>query len=177
MSDLILQEKGTIDKYIGDAIVSFFGAPTDLPDHAYRACLAAIRMKQAEAELNKQLYDAGDIPMSIFTRIGINTGEMVVGNMGTEKKMNYTIMGNDVNLAARLEGVNKKYGTWILASESTWSSGPPPRQGKGDGPEVAAGVPALALAVHRVPQPNAVDDDPRPARLRPRPHVKEIAPI
>ena len=121
MSDLILQEKGTIDKYIGDAIVSFFGAPTDLPDHAYRACLAAIRMKQAEAELNKQLYDAGDIPMPIFTRIGINTGEMVVGNMGTEKKMNYTIMGNDVNLAARLEGVNKKYGTWILASESTWS--------------------------------------------------------
>ena len=121
MSDLILQEKGTIDKYIGDAIVSFFGAPMDLPDHAYRACLAAIRMKQAEAELNKQLYDAGDIPMPIFTRIGINTGEMVVGNMGTEKKMNYTIMGNDVNLAARLEGVNKKYGTWILASESTWS--------------------------------------------------------
>ncbi len=121
MSDLILHEKGTIDKYIGDAIVAFFGAPTDLPDHAYRACLSAIRMKQAETELNKQLYDSGDIPMPIFTRIGINTGEMVVGNMGTEKKMNYTIMGNDVNLAARLEGVNKKYGTWILASESTWN--------------------------------------------------------
>jgi len=121
MSDLILAEKGTIDKYIGDAIVSFFGAPSDLPDHAYRACLAAVRMKQAEAQLNKELYDSGDIPMPIFTRIGINTGDMVVGNMGTEKKMNYTIMGNDVNLAARLEGVNKKYGTWILVSESTWN--------------------------------------------------------
>ncbi len=121
MSDLILEEKGTIDKYIGDAIVSFFGAPADLPDHAYRACLAAVRMKQAEAELNKNLYDSGNIPMPIFTRIGINTGDMVVGNMGTEKKMNYTIMGNDVNLAARLEGVNKKYGTWILVSESTWN--------------------------------------------------------
>ncbi|WP_024469596.1 CHASE2 domain-containing protein [Treponema pedis] len=121
MSDLILAEKGTIDKYIGDAIVSFFGAPTDLPDHAYRACLAAVRMKQIETELNKKLYESGDIPMPIFTRIGINTGDMVVGNMGTEKKMNYTIMGNDVNLAARLEGVNKKYGTWILVSESTWN--------------------------------------------------------
>lgn len=121
MSDLILAEKGTIDKYIGDAIVSFFGAPSDLPDHAYRACLAAVRMKQAEAALNKELYDSGNIPMPIFTRIGINTGDMVVGNMGTEKKMNYTIMGNDVNLAARLEGVNKKYGTWILVSESTWN--------------------------------------------------------
>ncbi len=121
MSDLILVEKGTIDKYIGDAIVSFFGAPIDLPDHAYRACLAAIRMKQAEKKLNEELYDSGQIPMPILTRIGINTGEMVVGNMGTEKKMNYTIMGNDVNLAARLEGVNKKYGTWILVSESTWN--------------------------------------------------------
>ncbi len=120
MSDLILLEKGTIDKYIGDAIVSFFGAPVDLPDHAYRACLAAIRMKQAEKQLNEELYDSGQIPMPILTRIGVNTGEMVVGNMGTEKKMNYTIMGNDVNLAARLEGVNKKYGTWILVSESTW---------------------------------------------------------
>ena len=120
MSDIILQQSGTIDKYIGDAIVSFFGAPADLPDHAYRACLAAVRMKEAETKLNEQLYSAGNIPMPILTRIGINTGDMVVGNMGTEKKMNYTIMGNDVNLAARLEGVNKKYGTWILASEAAW---------------------------------------------------------
>lgn len=121
MSDIILEEKGTIDKYIGDAIVSFFGAPLDVEDNASRACYAALRMKEAENEINKNLYETGKIPMPINTRIGINTGEMVVGNMGTEKKMNYTIMGNDVNLAARLEGVNKKYGTWILASESTWN--------------------------------------------------------
>ena len=121
MSDIILEEKGTIDKYIGDAIVSFFGAPLDVEDNAIRACYAALRMKEAENEINKTLYEAGKIPMPINTRIGINTGKMVVGNMGTEKKMNYTIMGNDVNLAARLEGVNKKYGTWILVSESTWN--------------------------------------------------------
>jgi len=121
MSDIILEEKGTIDKYIGDAIVSFFGAPLDLPLHATHSCYAALRMKEAEDEINRTLFDTGKIPMAIKTRIGINTGEMVVGNMGTEKKMNYTIMGNDVNLAARLEGVNKKYGTWILVSESTWN--------------------------------------------------------
>ena len=121
MSDIILEEKGTIDKYIGDAIVSFFGAPVDVEDNAARACYAALRMKEAENEINRTLYETGKIPMPINTRIGINTGQMVVGNMGTEKKMNYTIMGNDVNLAARLEGVNKKYGTWILISESTWN--------------------------------------------------------
>lgn len=121
MSDLILVEKGTIDKYIGDAIVSFFGAPADLPDHASRACLAALRMKEAEKEINANLYSKGIIPIPIFTRIGINTGLMVIGNMGTEKKMNYTMMGNDVNVASRLEGVNKQYGTSILASETTWN--------------------------------------------------------
>jgi len=121
MSDIVLEQKGTIDKYIGDAIVSFFGAPLDLPDHATRACLAAVRMKEAERDLNAELYETGQIPMPILTRIGINTGAMVVGNMGTNNKMNYTIMGNDVNLAARLEGVNKQYGTWTLVSESTWN--------------------------------------------------------
>ncbi len=121
MSDIVLEQKGTIDKYIGDAIVSFFGAPIELPDHAVRACLAAVRMKQAEKALNDDMIASGFTPMPIYTRIGINTGAMVVGNMGTDNKMNYTIMGNDVNLAARLEGVNKQYGTWILVSESTWN--------------------------------------------------------
>lgn len=120
MSDIVLDQKGTIDKYIGDAIVSFFGAPLDLPDHASRACLAAVRMKEAEARLNEEMAASGECPTPIYTRIGINTGAMVVGNMGTDNKMNYTIMGNDVNLAARLEGVNKQYGSWILVSESTW---------------------------------------------------------
>jgi class 3 adenylate cyclase len=117
MSDVILKEKGTIDKFEGDAIITFFGAPQELPDHAARACSAAILMKRLENELNKTFIAQGTSP--VLTRIGINTGSMVVGNMGTERKMNYTIIGNEVNLASRLEGVNKIYGTWIIASEST----------------------------------------------------------
>lgn len=121
LSDSILEYGGTIDKYIGDAIVSFFGAPLDLSDHAYRACAAGIRMKQAEKQYNEKHLADGDIPRELETRIGINTGNMVVGNMGTSMKMNYTIMGNDVNLASRLEGVNKIYKSWILVSEQTWN--------------------------------------------------------
>ncbi|MDR2941881.1 MAG: adenylate/guanylate cyclase domain-containing protein [Treponema sp.] len=119
MSDIVLEEKGTIDKYEGDAIIAFFGAPLNLADHALRACVSAINMKKAEKELNKIVIEQKLSPAPLFTRIGINTGNMVAGNMGTENKMNYTIMGNAVNLAARLEGVNKQYGTWILASEDT----------------------------------------------------------
>ncbi len=121
MSDLILSEKGTIDKYEGDAIIAFFGAPLDLPDHAARACLAAIRMRQLETSLNPSFLERKMTSSPLLTRIGINTGDMVVGNMGTERKMNYTIMGSAVNLAARLEGVNKQYGTWILTTEATAS--------------------------------------------------------
>jgi adenylate cyclase len=119
MSDAILAEKGTIDKYEGDAIIAFFGAPLDLEDHALRACISAITMKKIEGELNKTIMEQNLSPYPIFTRIGINTGDMVAGNMGTENKMNYTIMGNAVNLASRLEGVNKQYGTAILVSEAT----------------------------------------------------------
>jgi len=119
MSDIVLAEKGTIDKYEGDAIIAFFGAPLNLSDHALRACVTAITMKKLEAELNKTIVESGMSPLPLMTRIGINTGSMVAGNMGTENKMNYTIMGNAVNLAARLEGVNKQYGTWILAAEDT----------------------------------------------------------
>jgi len=119
MSDAILEEKGTIDKYEGDAIIAFFGAPMPLEDHALRVCASAITMKQIERELNRKIMEEKLSPKPLYTRIGINTGSMVAGNMGTGSKMNYTIMGNAVNLAARLEGVNKQYGTWIIASEST----------------------------------------------------------
>jgi class 3 adenylate cyclase len=119
MSDVILREKGTIDKYEGDAIIAFFGAPLDLEDHAVRACMSAVAIKRTEKELNKIILEEGLSSAPLLTRIGINTGSMVAGNMGTENKMNYTIMGNTVNLAARLEGVNKQYGTWVLAAEST----------------------------------------------------------
>ena len=119
MSDIILEQKGTIDKYQGDAIMAFFGAPNKLQDHALRTCVSAILMKRLENEVNKQIAERGLSQRPILTRIGINTDEMVVGNMGTIKKMNYTVMGNAVNLASRLEGVNKQYGTWIIASENT----------------------------------------------------------
>ncbi|TVQ38701.1 MAG: CHASE2 domain-containing protein [Spirochaetaceae bacterium] len=119
MSNIILDLRGTIDKYEGDAIISFFGAPISYQDHAARACRAAVLMKRAEARLNEQVLEQGLSPAPLLTRIGINTGEMVVGNMGTAQKMDYTMMGHAVNLAARLEGVNKQYGTWLLASEMT----------------------------------------------------------
>jgi adenylate cyclase len=123
MSNIILSLKGTIDKYEGDAIISFFGAPVAFEDHANRACLAAARMKRMEVLLNEHLLREKLTPSPMYTRIGINTGEMTVGNMGTEQKMDYTIMGNAVNLAARLEGVNKQYNTKILISEYTYKEG------------------------------------------------------
>jgi len=121
MSDILLEQKGTIDKYQGDAIISFFGAPLELADHAVRACAAAVIMKRTENEVNRYILEKGISPSPLLTRIGINTGDMVVGNMGTHKKMNYTIISNAVNIASRLEGVNKMYGTWILAPDSTVS--------------------------------------------------------
>jgi len=123
MSDIILDLKGTIDKYEGDAIIAFFGAPIEFEDHPARACLSAVRMKKMERHLNDHFIKDKLSPSPVFTRIGINTGEMVVGNMGTAQKMDYTIMGNSVNLAARLEGVNKQYGTWILISQETYNTG------------------------------------------------------
>jgi class 3 adenylate cyclase len=118
MSDILLEQKGTIDKYEGDAIMAIFGAPLDVADHAARACAAAVLMKRKEAELNREFLQSGLSADPLITRIGINSGDMIVGNMGSERKMNYTVMGNAVNLAARLEGVNKMFGTWILISEN-----------------------------------------------------------
>ncbi len=122
MSDEILNNKGTIDKFIGDSIVSMFGAPLTYKDHAYWAVVSAIKMKKAEAEFNKKHMIDGDIPNELYTRIGINTGHMTVGNFGTENKLNYTMLGDNVNLASRLEGANKAYDSWILCSEETWKN-------------------------------------------------------
>ncbi|MDR2786178.1 MAG: adenylate/guanylate cyclase domain-containing protein, partial [Treponema sp.] len=119
MSNIIMENLGTIDKYEGDAIIAFFGAPVYREDHAKLACRSALEIKKAERELNTVIMEEGLSPSPLFTRIGVNTGEMVVGNMGAENKMDYTIMGSAVNLAARLEGVNKQYRTGILISGST----------------------------------------------------------
>ena len=127
LSDAIMAQHGTIDKYVGDEIVSFFGAPVDDPENAYHACLAGIRMRQAEAYYNQEhqedlpFHPKTGTPFLLKSRVGLNTGDMVVGNMGTQKKLNYTVMGNNVNLASRLEGTNKEYDSWIIASESTWN--------------------------------------------------------
>lgn len=128
LSDAIMDCHGTIDKYVGDEIVSFFGAPVDDDENAFHACLAGIRMLQAEAKYNEENKDKLPInprtgePFYLNSRVGINTGNMVVGNMGTKKKLNYTIMGNNVNLASRLEGTNKVYNSWIMCSDSTWNA-------------------------------------------------------
>ena len=127
LSDAIMEQKGTIDKYVGDEIVSFFGAPVANPNHAFDACVAGIRMLQAEKRYNEEHLDLLPInprtgkPFILNSRVGMNTGDMVVGNMGTTKKLNFTVMGNNVNLASRLEGTNKAYGSWIMCSESTWT--------------------------------------------------------
>ncbi|MBN1932070.1 MAG: hypothetical protein JW786_10735 [Desulfobacterales bacterium] len=118
LSDIIMQEKGTIDKYIGDAIMAFWGAPIEISDSPLRACRAALSCQKKIEELNQQWTLAGKPAMP--TRIGINTGPTVVGNIGSDIRMNYTIMGDTVNLASRLEGINKLYGTKIIISEFTY---------------------------------------------------------
>jgi adenylate cyclase len=152
MSDIILENQGTIDKYEGDAIIAFFGAPVHMDNHASLACRSSVLMKKAETDINREAFEKGlitnavfeamikkgvlqsaDVPQPrlkgegspldvcpMFTRIGVNSGQMVVGNMGTQKKTDYTIMGNAVNLAARLEGIGKQYNTCgALISEYT----------------------------------------------------------
>lgn len=114
----ILNSSGTVDKYIGDAIMAFWGAPNPTADHAAAACVTALRNQAALQALRSQ-WEAQGRP-ALFARIGIHTGEVIVGNIGSEARLNYTVMGDAVNLASRLEGLNKYYGTHILISEDTY---------------------------------------------------------
>lgn len=120
MSAIIKEEGGYLDKYIGDAIVAFWNAPIEQPDHAARAVRAALRCQERldarRAELQAK-YNA-----VVRMRIGLNTGEVVVGNMGSAERMNYTILGDAANLASRLEGANKAFGTFLMVSETTWDA-------------------------------------------------------
>jgi len=118
MSDIVLARGGTIDKYEGDAIIAFFGAPLDMPDHAYQCTMAAIEQQQALIDLRQQWSEEGLPEVNI--RIGLSSGPIVVGNMGTVDRMDYTIMGEQVNLASRLEGVCKQYKVPILISGNTF---------------------------------------------------------
>lgn len=108
----------TVDKYIGDAVLAFWNAPEPAPDHALRACEAALLAQQGITELNRQWAAKGDAVV-FKTRIGINTGNVIVGNIGSADRMSYTIIGDQVNLVSRLEAANKLYGTAILISEHT----------------------------------------------------------
>ena len=117
MSGVIREHGGTVDKFIGDAIMAFWGAPRERSDHATRACRAALAMEQRLDELSKDWEKRG-FPR-LDTRFGINTGEVIVGNIGAPNRMNYTVVGDTVNLASRLEGLNRRYGTTILIGEST----------------------------------------------------------
>jgi len=118
MTEILLKHEGTLDKYDGDAIKAFFGAPVYFKDHAKRACWVAIEM-QEKLEILREKWVAEKKP-ELHMRIGINTGMMVVGNMGSKNRMNYGMNGDSVNLAARLEGANKEYGTFTMISESTY---------------------------------------------------------
>ena len=120
MSEVIIALGGTIDKFEGDAIMAFFGAPSPLPDHAVRCCKAALRMKKMETIINNQLLTEDLIDRPLHTRIGINSGDMVVGNVGSLKRIDYTVIGGNVNIAARLENANKDYNTSILISQNTY---------------------------------------------------------
>jgi adenylate cyclase len=117
MTEIIIQRGGFVDKYIGDAIMAVFGAPADLPGHAKAACQAALDCHRQMNELRRRFAEHGWPPLEI--RVGLNTGEMIVGNMGSKRRMNYTVMGDAVNLASRLEGANKQFGSSSLVGPLT----------------------------------------------------------
>jgi adenylate cyclase len=118
MTQVVAAQGGTVDKFIGDAIMAFWGAPAPTNDHAARACETALRSQRKLAELR----DAPDVAglANIRARIGIATGDVLVGNVGSHDRFNYTVMGDTVNLASRLEGLNKPYGTQILISDPAY---------------------------------------------------------
>jgi adenylate cyclase len=123
MTRIILDEGGIIDKYEGDQIMAEFGTPVFYHDHATRACRAALRMQSHLEALRRKWEREGKPPL--FIRIGVNTGEVIVGNMGSEKIFDYTVVGDAVNLCSRLEVANKTYGTGILISATTFQELPP----------------------------------------------------
>lgn len=118
MTAIVFEEKGTLDKYIGDALMAFWNAPLDVPDHPLRACRAAVKMLEKLDSLKKTWREQGLPELEIG--VGVNTGPMVVGNMGSDVRVDYTVLGDAVNLGSRLEGTNKEYDTRIIISEFTY---------------------------------------------------------
>jgi len=128
MTNIILERKGTIDKYMGDCIMAFWNAPLDDPDHALNACRSALMMKEDLAPLNARLEEQAKaenrryIPINIG--IGLNSGDVVVGNMGSDQRFDYSVLGDNVNLASRLEGQSKPYGVTVVIGENTYQRAP-----------------------------------------------------
>jgi adenylate cyclase len=114
----INEETGTVDKFIGDSVMAFWGAPLLNQDHAYHACVAAIKAKVRMKDLNAQLLKEGHPPLVV--RVGIHTDAVLVGNIGSQERMSYTVMGDGVNIASRLEGINKEFGTSICVSHNVF---------------------------------------------------------
>ena len=118
MTELVFKYDGTLDKYVGDEIMAFWGAPVPQENHALLACRAALEMMEDLGKMNARWISEGKPDLNIG--IGLNSGDMVVGNMGSSSRMDYTLMGDNVNLGARLEGTNKVYGTNVIISEYTY---------------------------------------------------------
>jgi adenylate cyclase len=117
MVRVLFEHQGTLDKFVGDMVMGLFGAPLDDPDHAEHAVQTALAMSRALDDLNQEWAATGKPQLDIG--VGISTGEMVAGNIGSEAIMSYTVIGDTVNLGARLESLNKEYGTRIIISEAT----------------------------------------------------------
>ena len=122
-TDIVQDEGGTLDKYIGDAVVAIFGAPIALPDHAYRACVATQRVHFKLSDLRSKWKSEGDkwpeIVWKMQSRIGLNSGRCIIGNMGSRTRFNYTMMGDNVNLAARMESGSKSWGVYSMCTDAT----------------------------------------------------------
>src|SRR5208283_4980433 len=128
MTDIILSEQGTVDKYMGDAIMAFWNAPLDDPAHAIHGVRAALRMREALADLNGrwrlEADQAGRTFEPVRFGVGLNTGDCSVGNMGSEQRFDYSALGDEVNVASRLEGSTKQFGVDIIASAATRDQAP-----------------------------------------------------
>jgi len=128
LSDIVLRERGTIDKYMGDAIMAFWNAPLALTDHAARACRAAIdmgkRMDDLNARWQREAANSGRTFPRVRIGIGVNTGECCVGNLGSQQRFDYSAIGDEVNVTSRLEGLTKFYGLPALISEKTAKEAP-----------------------------------------------------
>jgi adenylate cyclase len=123
MTDILLKQKGTLDKYIGDSIVAFWGAPISVDDHEYLACMAALEMEEKLVELRVKWKSEDEWPEIVHHmqhRVGLSSGELVTGNMGSTMRMNYTMMGDMVNLGSRLESSAKQYGVYIQVEENLY---------------------------------------------------------